>query len=160
VQEYIDRGEALRWPASTGVAVWLRRLPAAVVKKLHDAGDCLGCFFHYRRQDDLGRFGDADEIAALAEREPDAAELGLFTYSHLCENWISGPYGRDKRPRVPLHVDQLPPRAREALEAMRFRDLCFGEAPHVQPAGQVDCISWESNYLMLDGKTERPMPGQ
>ena len=30
--------------------------------------------------------------------EPHAGASGLYVYGHLCENWISGPYGREQVP--------------------------------------------------------------
>jgi hypothetical protein len=148
VREEIARGEARAVPAHGVVAVIFPDLPAALARRLHDAGECLGCFFHYQ----------GDPEAEGAGMEP--ARHGLFYYAHLCENWISGPYGLHGRPAQPVHIDQLPPDLRARLQQTRFASLCFAETPYVQPIEHTECTSWESAYLASDFKTTRPMPGR
>ena len=84
-----------------------------------------------------------------------ATRLGLFDYRHLCENWISGPYGREVIPARPVHLDQLPPSLREAVGHMRFPTLCFAETPHLQPVEHARCVSWQSAFLTADGRAIR-----
>jgi hypothetical protein len=114
-------------------------------QRIHDAGECLGCFYLFGR-------GGGEGL--------DPAGQGLFEYSHLTENWISGPYGRVARPLKPLHVDQLPPDVRELVKQMRFDKLSFAEATHLQPVEHTECVSWEAAWLDVAGKKVRPMPGR
>jgi hypothetical protein len=147
VREALAAGQGAVHPAAQGVAVAFREMPAELYRRLHEAGECLGCDFHY--------ISDDPEAGPT-----NPAALGLFRYAHLCENWISGPYGRRGRPDRPLHVDQLPPALRDLLLGrFHLASLCFAEAPHVQPVEHFPCISWETRYLGSDGKTVRPMPG-
>ncbi|HXG09255.1 MAG TPA: hypothetical protein VNK04_05645 [Gemmataceae bacterium] len=143
VRAELTAGQAVEVPALGAVAVIFRNLPAAVTQRIHDADQCLGCFFHYRWEG--------------AGAPPEAARVGLFHYSHLCENWISGPYGRQEQPARPLHIDQLPPELRELVGRLRFATLCFAQTPHIQPAEFTECVSWEPAYLSADGRTIRPL---
>ena len=145
VRDEIAAGRAVELPASEGVAVLFRTLPQKLAKKLHDSGACRGCNFHH------------DNIEELS---PDMAAHGLFMYTHLTENWIAGPYGRECQPAQPIHVDQLPPRIRKAVQAMRFDSLCFAQTPHIQPVEHADCFSWEPAYMDVTGKHIRPIPGK
>jgi hypothetical protein len=148
VKAEIERKQGLVFPAVEGHAVALFQPSNQLVQKLHKDGQCLGCFWYWHNTDP-----DAEDV------HRDVARLGIFSYSHLTENWISGPYGREKLPRKPLHVDQLPPAARKTVKQMKFGSLCFAETPHIQPAEFDDCASWEAAYLSSDGKTIRPVPG-
>jgi hypothetical protein len=139
VQEALASGQAAQVPSAEGVAVTFQHLPPELGRRIHRAGDCLGCFF-------LFGHGPAGQ--------------GLFEYSHLTENWISGPYGRVARPLQPLHVDQLPPDVREPVKQMRFDKLSFAEATHLQPVEHTECVSWEAAWLDVTGKKVRPMPGR
>jgi hypothetical protein len=87
----------------------------------------------------------------------DPSQHGFYQYSHTCENWISGPYGRIGVPANPVHVDQLPPQLRNNLKSVTF-DVSFAETPYIQPAADHQCASWEMRWLDLDGK-EHLMPG-
>ncbi len=144
VREEIAAGRAVEMPASEGVAVLFQNLPAELSQRLHESGACRGCDW---------RFADM-------EFRPDLAAHGLYCYGHLTENWISGPYGRERQPAQPIHVDQLPPRIRETVRSMRFETLCFAETPHIQPVEHTECISWESAYIDVAGKHIRPLPGR
>ena len=138
VRKEISRGVAVQVPATAGgVAVVITDLTPQLVKRIHAAGACLGCFFYYEP-------GQENDL-------PRPAEHGLFRYSHLCENWVSGPYGLQETPGRPIHVDQLPPRLRELVGQFRFPSLCFGQTPHIQPVEHALCTSWESAYLTGDG---------
>jgi hypothetical protein len=147
VKDEIAAGRAVEVPASEGVAVLFQQMSAELAKRLHDSGACLGCSWYFH----------AEEMEA---HSPNLAARGLFSYSHLTENWISGPYGRVRRPAQPLHVDQLPPRIREAVKTMRFDSLSFAETTHIQPVEHAPCESWESAYMDVTGKHIRPIPGQ
>jgi hypothetical protein len=143
VREEVAGGQAVQVPVTGGiVAVVITNPTRPLVQRLHDAGACLSCFPHYGRDPE--------------DDSPWPAEHGLFHYSHLCENWISGPYGLKEVPARPVHIDQLPPRLREAVGQFRFRSLCFAQAPHIQPIEHDVCVSWEPAYLTGDGLTIRP----
>jgi hypothetical protein len=71
---------------------------------------------------------------------------------------VSGPYVREEPPaEVPLHVDQLPPAAREFVSAVRFAGLSFAQDRAIQPAELAPCESEQSEYLTLAGE-RRPFP--
>ena len=123
-------------------------MPASLFRQIHDAGVCLCCTWYWWSTSDEDR------------QRPTTAELGVFLYDHLCENWISGPYGLRQRPAVPLHIDQLPPAFRARIKQARFDRLRFAETIHIQPVEHMECISWEDSYLCSDGKTQKPMPGR
>jgi hypothetical protein len=143
IRAEIASGQAVQVRATGGaVAVIITNLTRPLVQRIHDASACLGCFFHY--------------IPDPGDDMPQPAGHGLFEYHHLCENWISGPYGLKEVPDRPVHVDQLPPRLREAVGQFRFPSLCFARAPHIQPIEHDTCISWEPAYLTGDGLTIRP----
>jgi hypothetical protein len=139
---------AVEVPAAEGKAVLWQRLSKAKHKRLHDAGVCRGCFWH---------FGPPDEQEE--GRWPNPAGLGMFSYSHLTDNWVAGPYGRQQSPRQPVHVDQLPPDVRKLVGQVRF-DLRFADAPRIQPVEHTPCESWESAYMDSAGKKIRPIPGK
>jgi hypothetical protein len=147
VQEEIAAGRAVVAQASEGRAVIFRGMSEALVRKIHDGGDCLGCFFFFTDED------IEDSVGDLATR-------GFFVYDHTTENWISGPYGRTRRPVRPLHVDQLPPAVRNAVREIRFDALCFADAVYVQPIEYTPCDSWEVAYLDSTGTKIRPIPGK
>ncbi len=142
VKEALASGQAVQVPSGDGVAVLFHHLPAELGQAIHDADACRLCFYLFRPAED-----------------PGPARLGFFEYEHLTENWISGPYGRAARPLKPLHVDQLPPDVRGLVKRMRFDNLSFAEATHIQPVEHTECVSWESAYLDVTGKKIRPIPG-
>jgi hypothetical protein len=137
-------GLVVRVPAAEGVAVVWSGLSQADHERLHAAGACLGCFYHFDEEEGM---------------PPNLARHGLFCYGHLTENWISGPYGREQVPERPVHVDQLPPDLRRQVKQIRFDTLRFSETPHIQPVEHGPCESWEAAYLDVTGKRIRPIPG-
>jgi hypothetical protein len=147
VQDEIAAGRAVEVPASEGVAVRFNELSEELAQRLHESGTCLGCSWLFQDEE-------------REEQYPDLTARGLYTYSHTTENWISGPYGRVARPAQPIHVDQLPPRIRDAVKAMRFDSLSFATTPHIQPVEHAECFSWEPAYLDVTGKHIRPIPGK
>jgi hypothetical protein len=151
VADAIAAGQARQFPATEGVAVVYREMPEAVYRRSHKA--CIACFAYF------GPGSEEDDIEEEAGRFS-LAELGLYEYSHLFENWISGPYGCERRPLVPLHVDQLPPRLRDQVRLVHFDNLRFGEVTHLQPVEHTECRSWEAAWLDAAGKKRRPMPGR
>jgi hypothetical protein len=147
VRDEIAAGRAVEVRASEGFAVLFRPLSEAVAARLHSSGACRGCCLYFQ--------GSAQEGVAV-----DPVARGFFSYSHLTENWISGPYGRVRRPTQPIHVDQLPPRVRGAIKAVRFDTLSFADTPYIQPVEHTPCESWESAYLDVTGKHIRAIPGK
>ncbi|HEY7428274.1 MAG TPA: hypothetical protein VH682_28830 [Gemmataceae bacterium] len=147
VRDEIATGHALQMRAAEGVAVLFRTLPQELSQRLHDSGVCLSCDWHFQDED-------------MEDDSPDLAARGLFSYAHITENWISGPYGLVRRPAQPIHVDQLPPRIRDAVKAMRFDTLRFAETPHIQPVEHTECFSWEPAYMDATGQHIRPIPSK
>jgi hypothetical protein len=127
--------------AAFGHVVLFNELSPALFRRIHDAGACRAC-------------------VSLLEHPDWPTRLGLYYYSHTCENWISGPYEREGNPARPLHIDEVPPDLRARLEGMRFATLCFGETEEIQPVDHGLCESWESDYLALDHETVRPIPSR
>ena len=142
VRDEIAAGRAVAMPTTEGAAVLFQRLPKALGQRLHATGACLGCEWHFQAHNS------------------EVAERGLFSYSHLTDDCLAGPYGRVQQPVQPIHLDQLPPQLREAVKAMRFDSLCFAETPHIQPIEHTECESWEPAYLDVTGKHIRPVPGR
>lgn len=140
IRQEIERGAAVPLAATGAEAVLFPRLTKALAERLHQQGHCQGCFFH-----------------TVAEEEVDPARLGLFVYGHLCENWISGPYGRERRPLRPIHLDQLPRPFRDLVSQAQFTSFCFAETLWIQPAEHGPCVSWEPAYLDVDGIHVHPL---
>jgi hypothetical protein len=130
VRAELTAGRVAQVPAAEGVAVVWTGLSQTEYERLHAAGVCCGCFFHF---DEAGEGTSAN-----------LARHGLYRYGHLTENWISGPYGREQVPDRPVHIDQLPPDLRREVKRMRFDTLRFTETPHIQPLEHGPCVSWEA----------------
>lgn len=129
--------------ASFGAAALFDRMPRATAARLHGGGGgCLGCFSE----------SDDDRV--------DPSRFGLFSYRHLCDSWIAGPYGRRTRPAASLLVHQLPAELRPRLTALRFERMCFAESPHLQPLDHFRCHATPPAYLAVDGKSVRPIRGR
>lgn len=147
VRAAVESGQAIPVQADEGVAVVWPQLPQAEYDRLHADGVCRGCLYY--------QYTGGEEGAST-----DLARHGLFCYTHLAENWISGPYGRERRPSQPVHIDQLPPALRKQIKGVCFDSLRFAETPHIQPVEHGTCASWEAAYLDVTGKKIRPIPGQ
>jgi hypothetical protein len=145
VADDIAAGRAVQVSASEGVAVLFREMSEELAERLHRSGSCLACTWSF--QDD-------------EERRPDPAARGIYLYSHLTENWIAGPYGLVSRPAQPIHIDQLPPRLRRSIQALRFDSLSFAETPHIQPVEHAECEAWDPAYLDATGTRTRAIPGK
>jgi hypothetical protein len=146
LREDIAAGRAVPVGALEGAAVLWPTLSAARYAELHAAGTCQGCSWWFQQIEE-----------GLSEH---GGRLGLFSYTHLTENWISGPYGRIEVPRQPIHVDQLPPDLRRLVKGLRLDDLTFRETTYIQPIEHAACASWESAYLDVTCKRIRPVPGK
>jgi hypothetical protein len=97
--------------------------------------------------------------------EGDYAEVGLFTYgSGDCWRGIVAPYEQGLAPVNPLHIDQVPPFIRDVFKRLRFDGICFRDAAVVQPLELGRCHIYDEDentgYLVGDGVTVRPVPGQ
>ncbi|HJZ91059.1 MAG TPA: hypothetical protein VKE40_09315 [Gemmataceae bacterium] len=136
VQSDIEAGRATAVRATEGYAVTVRRVTAELFRRLTDSGALVGWDYHF----------DESENSFLARH-------GLYEYGHLCENWVSGPYGRKRVPGVPVHVDQLKPNIRTNLKQAHLPNLRFADTNYLQPAEHWDCASHEEHWLGLDGVT-------
>src|SRR5262249_55635251 len=143
VAQEIARGAAVQHPATEGWAVIFTSLHPKLARKIHQAGDCLSCFYH----------SDFSEHYDLAGR-------GLFSYAQLLGDWLPGPYGRQRSPLSPVHVDQLPSELRKPIGQVRFDGLCFAQTVHLQPVEHMACEAMNAGYLTADGQAVRPLPGQ
>jgi hypothetical protein len=144
VRADIAAGVAVPVPAASGAAVIWRQLTPERYDALANVG--LRPEWHYV----FGAFdGENDDLSSH----------GVFTYGHLTENWISGPYGRERVPARPIHVDQLPPALRGLLKSFAFDRLSFRDTAHIQPLEFGPCVSWESAWLDSGGNI-RPVPGR
>jgi hypothetical protein len=144
VRSDVEAGQATPVRATEGYAVVLPRVTADQARRLTESGAVRATAFFFGGPDD--------------ERNS-RARFGVYEYGHLCENWIAGPYGRERVPARPLHVDQLPPAVRKQLKEATLAGLSFAEATHIQPAEHWECETWESGWLGLDGVV-RPFPGR
>jgi hypothetical protein len=141
IRDELGTGLVAAPPTAFGHVVFFEELSFALFRRIHDAGECRACVSLFRQEDW-------------------AARMGLFYYSHTCENWISGPYAREGSPFRPLRIDEIAPDLRARIEGMRFATLCFGETQEIQPVDHGPCDSSESAYLALDHETVRPLPGR
>jgi hypothetical protein len=137
VQSDIEAGRAVPVRATTGYAVAFSRLTADQARRLNEAGVVVTSGY--------------DNGIEVADDGP--ARFGVFEYGHLCENWIAGPYGRERLPARPLHVDQLPPGIRQQLKEATLADRSFAETPHIQPIEHWECHSWDPAWQAVDGTT-------
>jgi hypothetical protein len=138
-QTDIEAGRATVVRATEGYAVAYRQLTAAQSRRLRDSGAVIGWTYHHDGPDQ------------------GLARYGIYEYEHLCENWIAGPYGRDRVPARRLHVDQLPAEIRRELKAAQLSGLSFADTVHLQPVEHWPCGSWEPAWLGTDGVI-RPFP--
>jgi hypothetical protein len=140
VEKPVADGTAVLVPTTEGVGVLIRGLSEELAERIHDADECLGCFWY------------SDSM-----RKP---QPGFFYYGHLTENSISGPYGREMCPVKPIHFNELPADIRERLKWMRFDGLSFRDTPHIQPIEHAPCESWENAFMDVTGKRVSPIPGK
>jgi hypothetical protein len=142
VAEAIARGDAVQHPATEAWVVVLTNLLPALAHQIHQAGDCLACFYHSEYSEDS-----------------DLADHGLFSYKQLLGDWLPGPYGRQRSPVSPVHIDQLPSELRKTIGQVRFESLCFAQTLYLQPIEHMACEAMNAGYLTADGQTVRPVPG-
>lgn len=135
-------------PAGENHALILLQAIPKLVRKIHEAGDCLNCFSepllytnHVLRQ-------------AISYH-------GVYEYEHLTENWTSGPYGKFRTPAAPLHVDELPPTLRDSIRQMTFTTLCFEDTNWIQPIEHSPCLlGRECSWIDAESKVISPIAGR
>jgi hypothetical protein len=145
LREAIAAGRAIEVPATEGKAVVFRTLTDEELKCYHALPEFQGSFYCFIVDN---------------EGERSLARCGFYEYSHLTDNWISGPYGRQTIPSQPLHIDQLPPALRDYLGRLRLENVRFADSPYIQPVEHTECESWESAYLDVSYRRIRPIPGK
>jgi len=90
-----------------------------------------------------------------------AAQLGIYLYQigpldkHLAER-----YHGHRSPRMPLHIDQVPPDIRRYIGLLQFDTLTFANTAVIQPVELTKCETFDAGYLARDGKTVRMVPGR
>jgi hypothetical protein len=142
-QTDVEAGRATVVRATDGYAVVYRQLTADQARRLNASGAVTGWAYH----------------GGAAGADGGLARHGVYEYTHLCENWIAGPYGRERVPARRLHIDQLPPDVRRALKAAQLPGLSFSVTPQIQPMEHWACASWEPGWLGMDGVV-RPVAGR
>jgi hypothetical protein len=135
VQSDIEAGRATAVRAIEGYAVTVPGVTAELFRRLTDSGALVGWDYHFEGENS----------------SPMLAQHGFYEYGHLCENWVSGPYGRKRVPGVPVHVDQLKPNIRNNLKQAHLPNLRFADTIYLQPAEHWECASHEERWLGLDG---------
>jgi hypothetical protein len=143
-QSDVEAGRATVLRATEGYAVVYPQLSAAQSRRLRDSGAVTGWTYHH-----------VDPVIS----DGDLARYGIYEYTHLCENWIAGPYGRERVPARRLHIDQLPPNIRRDLRAAHLPGLSFADTSLIQPMEHWPCESWEPGWLGTDGVV-RPVEGR
>jgi hypothetical protein len=143
VLHLLASGEAQIVDSEDHLGVLVKMLHRDDALRIHDGQHCVSCFWprSWEEQD-----------RALPKR-------GLFRYDHLCEAWISGPYGCALQPREALQLDQLSKPLRDLCQATRFNDLQFVQSPRVQPAEQRPCHCSEFGFLDSQGEVREPLKG-
>jgi hypothetical protein len=145
IRKLITAGRAVEVAAIEGKAVLLRDPTTKELERYHALPEFRGSYLLYLFE---------------GQTEPSSpARFGVYQYSHLTENWISGPYGREMVPGQPLHVDQLPPGLRQSLSQLRL-DVRFADTTYIQPVEHSQCESREPGYLDVNCKRIRPIPGK
>jgi hypothetical protein len=105
--------------------------------------------------------GDGESLPPLPAEMQGAVFIYEFADQEAFCPEIVPPYERTRVPKQPLHIDQLPPRLREAYGRFRFDSIHFAEAEWIQPWEYAECDSWDGAgaYLSADRKSVRPIPG-
>jgi len=93
------------------------------------------------------------------EQLPKEGQLFVFETGEFDEA-LTDRYHRKKKPKKPMHIDELPPEVREILGDVRFDTLDFNKDPIIQPVELMECGTWDPAYLTSDGKTVKPVPGR
>jgi len=134
VDDLAARPQVRRMPSTTGEALVFWRADRALFDELHARGACRWCRHAWRVELERG------------------SARGLYTYQHVTENWIAGPYARLCVPESPRRVDELPAVVRET--ALGF-DGRFAELAALQPAEHWPCRAHRDIWLASDFETTR-----
>jgi hypothetical protein len=94
-----------------------------------------------------------------ADQLPDDKHVFHYETRNLDE-CLADRYERRRVPKKPLHIDQLPPRVRAAIEKVCFESLDFSNTKVFQPVELTECATWDPAYLAGDGKSVKPVPGR
>lgn len=143
VLEALSAKKAEAVQASGGNAVLFHSLTKAEAIDIHELGQCRSCFW-------------PKDWESRDDRLP---ARGLFRYDHLCEDWISGPYGSYQQPVEPLQLGDLSEDLRKHAEDVRFDSLDFSEHPRLQPAEHGPCRCSDFGYLDSQGEVQDPHEG-
>src|SRR5262249_46699782 len=101
------------------------------------------------------------ENVAVVPAEQLPAEKHVFVYATgPMDEGLAERYHRSRVPKNPIHIDELPPQAREALGKMRFDTLDFGKTEVFQPVELTEGGTWDPAYRAGEGKTVKPVPGR
>jgi hypothetical protein len=162
LQAEIAAGRGAELPAVGAVAVQALGLSPDLVRRLHDEGQCLGCYYRYlpswaavpgspirSAQSSWTLRLDIPSTSAAVPGSP--ATFGLFWYTPSLDNWMAAPYGRLEVPVRPVHIDQLRPAFHQQFRRLQL-DFSFAERAYVQPVEHWPCTSCEPAFLSSDGR--------
>lgn len=122
-----------RLPHRTHVLVWAETITGAQVNDL-------------KKRNLVCRAWVMDELPAH--------RMGVFEYGHgdMFENWVSGPYIREKAPVRPIRTTELPSAERDAFGTFRMPGADFSRDIALQPRDDFECASWDESYVSLSGE--------
>jgi hypothetical protein len=161
LRDEIAAGRGAEVPAVGVMAVQALGLSPDLIRRLHDEGQCLGCYYHYTPRgavpDEPIRSAQSSWTirryipSSLAEVPPSPASFGLFYYAPYYSTGMAWPYGRLEVPVRPVHIDQLPPVFRQQFMRLQL-DCAFAERAYVQPVEHWPCTSYDPAFLSSDGR--------
>lgn len=137
VHALIERFKPQTLPATTGIALVIRKAAPAALAELHARKLCLGCSL------------------LIVDDRGDIAARGVYRYTHSHDNWIAGPYARTALPERPIDSSAVPDLDKVVRYSGRFADT-----PTLQPAELWHCEAWGAAWLASDGKTVRAFAGR
>lgn len=138
VLTFLSNKDADLLVSSDAKAVLFHSLTRDVARDIHDLGYCLSCYWPKRWESKDGR------LPARA----------LFRYDHLCEDWISGPYGSYQQPTEPLFLADLCEDLQEAAAKVRFSKIDFSSRARFQPAELGPCHCSDFGFLDSQGEVQ------
>jgi hypothetical protein len=161
LRDEIAAGRGAEVPAVGVIAVQALGLSPDLIRRLHEEGQCLGCYYHYTPRgavpDEPIRSAQSSWTircyipSSLAQVPPSPASVGLFYYRPAYSTWMAWPYGRLEVPVRPVHIDQLPPVFRRQFMRLQL-DFSFAERAYVQPVEHWPCTSYDPAFLSSDGR--------
>jgi hypothetical protein len=99
-------------------------------------------------------------VSVVPEDSLPARERVFLYETGPMDEALADRYRRSRVPENPVHIDELPPQAREAIAGMRFDTLDFATTELFQPVELTACGTWDAAYLAGDGKTVKAVPGR